>query len=187
MKKSSKILVSSLAILLLGGSGTGYYLYTNNDARQALVKLVVPKPTKKQTKQSDTPATNNNKSATVNEAKNNNKEATGKVDSGFESPELATDDEISEVTTYLNTFNDEMASLSVDELNSKYFIDGKADLLKPYYNIGYKLDMNSLKVHKTKAGYLLEWGAYIKRNSLSHRVVGTYDKNMKRIRLIVIE
>lgn len=186
MKKSSKILVSSLVILLLGGSGTGYYLYTNNTARQALVKLVVPKPTKKQTKQSDTPATSN-KSATVNEAKNNNKEATGKVDSGFESSELATDDEISEVTAYLNTFNDEMASLSVDELNSKYFIDGKADLLKPYYNIGYKLDMNSLKVHKTKAGYLLEWGAYIKRNSLSHRVVGTYDKNMKRIRLITIE
>lgn len=186
MKKSSKILVSSLAILLLGGSGTGYYLYTNNTARQALVKLVVPKPTEKQLKQSDTPASNN-KSATVNEAKNNNKEATGKVDSGFESSELATDDEISEVTAYLNTFNDEMASLSVDELNSKYFIDGKADLLKPYYNIGYKLDMNSLKVHKTKAGYLLEWGAYIKRNSLSHRVVGTYDKNMKRIRLIVIE
>lgn len=186
MKKSSKILVSSLAILLLGGSGTGYYLYTNNTARQALVKLVVPKPTEKQLKQSDTPASNN-KSATVNEAKNNNKEATGKVDSGFESSELATDDEISEVTAYLNTFNDEMASLSVDELNSKYFIDGKADLLKPYYNIGYKLDMNSLKVHKTKAGYLLEWGAYIKRNSLSHRVVGTYDKNMKRIRLITIE
>lgn len=186
MKKSSKILVSSLAILLLGGSGTGYYLYTNNTARQALVKLVVPKPTEKQTKQSDTPASNN-KSVTVNEAKNNNKEATGKVDSGFESSELATDDEISEVTAYLNTFNDEMTSLSVDELNSKYFIDGKADLLKPYYNIGYKLDMNSLKVHKTKAGYLLEWGAYIKRNSLSHRVVGTYDKNMKRIRLITIE
>ena len=186
MKKSSKILVSSLAILLLGGSGTGYYLYTNNDARQALVKLVVPKATKKQTKQSDT-TPSSNKSATVNEAKNNNKEATGKVDSGFESPELATDDEISEVTNYLNTFNDEMASLSVDELNSKYFIDGKADLLKPYYNIGYKLDMNSLKVHKTKAGYLLEWGAYLKHNSLSHRVVGTYDKNMKRIRLIVIE
>lgn len=186
MKKSSKILVSSLAILLLGGSGTGYYLYTNNTARQALVKLVVPKPTEKQTKQSDTPASNN-KSATVNEAKNNNKEATGKVDSGFESSELATDDEISEVTAYLNTFNDEMTSLSVDELNSKYFIDSKADLLKPYYNIGYKLDMNSLKVHKTKAGYLLEWGAYIKRNSLSHRVVGTYDKNMKRIRLITIE
>ena len=186
MKKSSKILVSSLAILLLGGSGTGYYLYTNNTARQTLVKLVVPKPTEKQLKQSDTPASNN-KSATVNEAKNNNKEATGKVDSGFESPELATGDEISEVTAYLNTFNDEMASLSVDELNSKYFIDGKADLLKPYYNIGYKLDMNSLKVHKTKAGYLLEWGAYIKRNSLSHRVVGTYDKNMKRIRLITIE
>lgn len=186
MKKSSKILVSSLAILLLGGSGTGYYLYTNNTARQALVKLVVPKPTEKQIKQSDTPASNN-KSATVNEAKNNNKEATGKVDSGFESSELATDDEISEVTAYLNTFNDEMTSLSVDELNSKYFIDGKADLLKPYYNIGYKLDMNSLKVHKTKAGYLLEWGAYIKRNSLSHRVVGTYDKNMKRIRLITIE
>lgn len=186
MKKSSKILVSSLAILLLGGSGTGYYLYTNNDARQALVKLVVPKPTKKQTKQSDT-TPSSNKSATVNEAKNNNKEATGKVDSGFESPELATGDEVSEVTAYLNTFNDEMASLSVDELNSKYFIDGKADLLKPYYNIGYKLDMNSLKVHKTKAGYLLEWGAYIKHNSLSHRVVGTYDKNMKRIRLITIE
>lgn len=186
MKKSSKILVSSLAILLLGGSGTGYYLYTNNDARQVLVKLVVPKATKKQTKQSDT-TPSSNKSATVNEAKNNNKEATGKVDSGFESPELATNDEISEVTNYLNTFNDEMASLSVDELNSKYFIDGKADLLKPYYNIGYKLDMNSLKVHKTKAGYLLEWGAYIKRNSLSHRVVGTYDKNMKRIRLITIE
>lgn len=186
MKKSSKILVSSLAILLLGGSGTGYYLYTNNDARQALVKLVVPKATKKQTKQSDT-TPSSNKSATVNEAKNNNKEATGKVDSGFESPELATNDEISEVTNYLNTFNDEMASLSVDELNSKYFIDGKADLLKPYYNIGYKLDMNSLKVHKTKVGYLLEWGAYLKRNSLSHRVVGTYDKNMKRIRLITIE
>ena len=186
MKKSSKILVSSLAILLLGGSGTGYYLYSNNDARQALAKLVVPKSTKKQPKQSDTPSSSN-KSATVNEAKNNNKEATGKVDSGFESPELATDDEISEVTNYLNTFNDEMTSLSVDELNSKYFIDGKADLLKPYYNIGYKLDMNSLKVHKTKAGYLLEWGAYLKRNSLSHRVVGTYDKNMKRIRLIVIE
>ena len=175
-----------MAILLLGGSGTGYYLYTNNDARQALVKLVVPKATKKQTKQSDT-TPSSNKSATVNEAKNNNKEATGKVDSGFESPELATDYETSEVTAYLNTFNDEMTSLSVDELNSKYFIDGKADLLKPYYNIGYKLDMNSLKVHKTKAGYLLEWGAYLKRNSLSHRVVGTYDKNMKRIRLIVIE
>ena len=186
MKKSSKILVSSLAILLLGGSGTGYYLYTNNDARQALVKLVVPKATEKQTKQSDT-TPSSNKSATVNEAKNNNKEATGKVDSGFESPELATDDEISEVIAYLNTFNDEMTSLSADELNNKYFIDGKADLLKPYYNIGYKLDMNSLKVHKTKAGYLLEWGAYIKHNSLSHRVVGTYDKNMKRIRLITIE
>lgn len=186
MKKSSKILVSSLAILVLGGSGTGYYLYTNNTARQALVKLVVPKATKKQAKQSDTPASSN-KSATVNEAKNNNKEATGKVDSGFESSELATDDEISEVTAYLNTFNDEMTSLSADELNNKYFIDGKADLLKPYYNIGYKLDMNSLKVHKTKAGYLLEWGAYIKHNSLSHRVVGTYDKNMKRIRLITIE
>lgn len=186
MKKSSKILVSSLVILLLGASGTGYYLYTNNDARQALVKLVVSKTAKKQTKQSDTPATSN-KSATVNEAKNNNKEATGKVDSGFENSKLANSDEISEVTAYLNTFNDEMASLSVDELNGKYFIDGKADLLKPYYNIGYRLDMNSLKVHKTKAGYLLEWGAYLKRNSLSHRVVGTYDKNMKRIRLIVIE
>ena len=186
MKKSSKILVTSLAILVLGGSGTGYYLYANNTARQALVKLVVPKTTKKQTKQSDTPASSN-KSATVDEAKNNNKEATGKVDSGFESSELATDDEISEVTAYLNTFNDEMASLSVDELNSKYFIDNKADLLKPYYNTGYKLDMNSLKVHKTKADYLLEWGAYLKRNSLSHRVVGTYDKNMKRIRLITIE
>lgn len=186
MKKGSKILVSSLAILLLGGSGMSYYLYTNHTARQNLVKLVIPKTTKKQTKQSDTPASSN-KSATVNEAKNNNKEATGKVDSSFESPELATDDEISEVTAYLNTFNDDMASLSVDELNSKYFIDNKADLLKPYYNIGYKLDMNSLKVHKTKADYLLEWGAYLKRNSLSHRVVGTYDKNMKRIRLITIE
>lgn len=186
MKKSSKILVSSLVILILGSFGVGYYLYaTNSNIRQTIVKLVIPKSEKK-TVVSDTPK-NSNKSETISEAKNNNKEANGKVDSGFESKELASDADISEVTTYLNTFNDDMKNLSVDELNSKYFIDGRANWLKPYYNTGYSFDMNSLKIHKTKADYLLEWGMYLKRNSLSHRVVGTYDKNMKVIRIITVE
>lgn len=185
MKKSSKILVSSLAVLLLGGSGVGYYLYTNNDARQSIIKLVIPKIDKKADK-SDTPASSN-KSESVSEAKNNDKEANGKVDSGFESSKLASNDEISEVTTYLTQLNDDMKNLSVDELNNKYFIDGRASLLKPYYNTGYSFDLNSLKVHKTKSDYLLEWGMYLKRNSLSHRVVGTYDKNMKVIRIITVE
>lgn len=186
MKKSSKILVSSLAVLLLSGSSVGYYLYsTNNNIRQSIIKLVVPKVDKKANK-ADTLAPSN-KSETVSEAKNNDKEANGKVDSGFESSKLASNDEISEVTTYLTQLNDDMKNLSVDELNNKYFIDDQASLLKPYYNTGYSFDLNSLKVHKTKADYLLEWGMYLKRNSLSHRVVGTYDKNMKVIRIITVE
>ena len=186
MKKSSKILVSSLAVLLLGGSGVGYYLYsTNNNIKQSIIKLVIPKVDKK-TDKSDMPKSSN-KSETVDKAKDNNKEANGKVDSGFESSKLASDDEISEVTAYLTQLNDDMKNLSVDELNNKYFIDDRASLLKPYYNTGYSFDLNSLKVHKTKADYLLEWGMYLKRNSLSHRVVGTYDKNMKVIRIIAVE
>lgn len=187
MKKSSKILISSLAVLLVGGSGAGYYLYTtNSNVKQSLVKLVIPKSDKKESKQADTTSTDN-KSATVDEAKNNNKEANGRVDSGFESNELASDEDISTVTAYLNAFNDDMKNLSVDELNNKYFIDDRADWLKPYYNTGYSFDMNSLKIHKTNADYLLQWGVYLKRNSLSHRVVGTYDKNMKVIRIITVE
>lgn len=186
MKKSSKILVSSFAVLVVGGLGSGYYLYsTNSNIKQSIIKLVIPKSEKK-TVASDTPK-NSNKSETVSEAKNNNKEANGKVDSGFESSKLADNDEISEVTTYLTQLNDDMKNLSVDDLNHKYFIDDKANLLKPYYNTGYSFDINLLKIHKTKSDYLLEWGVYLKRNSLSHRVVGTYDKNMKVIRIIAVE
>lgn len=177
MKKRTII----IPLVLVGLIGSGTFVYLNNKKIniQEQINLVLngkkSNPSKKTT--TETKASDDEKD--VHPSKT--------IDGDFETKELATTEDTQIVKDVLNQLLTDLKEKDVATVNNQYFIDGKADWLKYNVTTGYAFDFDSLKVHNTKKEYLLEWAIYMNKHSLKKRVVGTYDKNMKKLRLIEIK
>ena len=175
-----KILIITSVIVLLS-FGT-FILFTNKTINlQKHIHLVLKHNEKKQNKKAATLSTSEDKK-TEHSVFN-----TKTIDSDFELRELASDNDTTRLTDFLKTLQLDLKSKNIKELNQQYFLDDNADYLKYDVTNNYSFDFSSLKVHNTKKEYLLEWAIYINKYSLKKRVVGTFDKNMNKIKIIEIK
>ena len=175
-----KKIVIILSVIVLLGAGI-FILFTNKTINlQERIDLVLNGHSSNQNKQTKTSTTTSDSSS---ERPIFN---TKTIDSDFESAELVNDEDTKRVNDYLTTLLADLKSKNIKELNQQYFLDETADYLKYDVTNGYEFDFNSLKVHNTKKEYLLEWALYMNKYSLKKRVVGTFDKNMNKIKLIEI-
>ena len=170
MKKRN--IITGIIIVGLIGSGTMVYLNHKKINIQEQINLVFNGKKTNSTKTSE-------------DESNVHPQKT--IDGDFESNELATSEDTQLVKDVLNQLLADLKEKDIATLNNQYFIDGKADWLKYNVTTDYSFDFDSLKVHNTKKEYLLEWAIYMNKHSLKKRVVGTYDKNMKKLRLIEIK
>lgn len=175
-----KILIITSVIVFL--SFSTFILFTDKTINlQKRIHLVLKHNEKKQNKKAATLSTSEDKK-TEHSVFN-----TKTIDSDFELQELASDNDTTRLTDFLKTLQLDLKSKNIKELNQQYFLDDNADYLKYDITNNYSFDFSSLKVHNTKKEYLLEWVIYINKYSLKKRVVGTFDKNMNKIKIIEIK
>ena len=168
-------------IILLGLIGSGIIVYLNHKKINIQEQINLVFNGKKTNSSTKTPT------ETKTSEDENTVHSQKTIDGDFELNELATSEDTQVVKDVLNQLLTDLKEKDIATLNNQYFIDGKADWLKYNVTTGYVFDVDSLKVHNTKKEYLLEWAIYLNKHSLKKRVVGTYDKNMKKLRLIEIK
>lgn len=179
MKK--RTIIIPLVLVSLIGSGTFVYLNNKKINIQEQINLVLNDKKSNPSKKTTT------ETKTSDDGEDKDVHPTKTIDGDFETKELATMEDTQVVKDILNQLLADLKDKDVATVNNQYFIDGKADWLKYNVTTGYAFDFDSLKVHNTKKEYLLEWAIYMNKHSLKKRVVGTYDKNMKKLRLIEIK